>query len=121
MELRPNRIKRKIANGEIAVIVSGLTHPDDIDAVGPIGFELPRNLACRLDIAQRPDRRVSRGEVDHIGLAALAAQPVCVGIKRGIGGRFVFAFREVVDGCPQQLVQQNVARGAERSSDRQWP
>lgn len=39
MELRPNRIKRKIANGEIATIVSGLTHPDDIDAIGTIGFD----------------------------------------------------------------------------------
>ena len=39
MRLRPNRIKRKLANGEIAIIVNGLTHPDDIDAVGPVGFD----------------------------------------------------------------------------------
>lgn len=39
MQLRSNRIKRKLANGEIAVIVSGLTHPDDIDAIGPVGFD----------------------------------------------------------------------------------
>ncbi len=39
MELRPNRIKRKLAAGEVAVIVSGLTHPDDIDAIGPLGFD----------------------------------------------------------------------------------
>lgn len=39
MELRPNRIKRKLAAGETAVIVSGMTHPDDIDAVGPLGFD----------------------------------------------------------------------------------
>ncbi len=39
MELRPNRIKRKLAKGEVAVIVAGMTHPDDIDAVGPIGFD----------------------------------------------------------------------------------
>lgn len=39
MELRENRIKRKLANGEIATIISGITHPDDIDAVGPVGFD----------------------------------------------------------------------------------
>ncbi len=39
MELRPNRIKRKLANGEVAVVVSGMTHPDDIDALGPVGFD----------------------------------------------------------------------------------
>lgn len=39
MELRQNRIKRKLANGEVAMIVAGMTHPDDIDAVGPIGFD----------------------------------------------------------------------------------
>ncbi len=39
MQLRSNRIKKKLANGEIAVIISGITHPDDIDAVGPIGFD----------------------------------------------------------------------------------
>ena len=39
MELRQNRIKRKLANGETAIIISGITHPDDIDAVGPVGFD----------------------------------------------------------------------------------
>ena len=39
MNLRPNRIKRKLAAGEVAVIVSGMTHPDDIDAVGTMGFD----------------------------------------------------------------------------------
>ena len=39
MNLRQNRIKHKLANGEVATIVSGLTHPDDIDAIGPIGFD----------------------------------------------------------------------------------
>ncbi|GIT48042.1 MAG: hypothetical protein Ct9H300mP13_8380 [Gammaproteobacteria bacterium] len=28
MELRPNRIKRKLANNENAVVVSGPTHPE---------------------------------------------------------------------------------------------
>ncbi len=36
MEIRPNRIKDKLAAGEIATIVGGMTHPDDIDAFGPI-------------------------------------------------------------------------------------
>ena len=39
MELRPNRIKRKLADGDCAYIVSGITHPDDIDAFGPNGFD----------------------------------------------------------------------------------
>ena len=39
MELRPNRIKRKLANNENAVVVSGPTHPDDIDAFGPSGVD----------------------------------------------------------------------------------
>ena len=39
MELRVNRAKQKLANGEIVTIVSGITHPDDIDAVGPLGFD----------------------------------------------------------------------------------
>tara|TARA_B100000470_G_scaffold212639_1_gene192475 strand:+ start:375 stop:1127 length:753 start_codon:yes stop_codon:yes gene_type:complete len=39
LELRVNRAKQKLANGEIVTIVSGITHPDDIDAVGPLGFD----------------------------------------------------------------------------------
>ena len=32
MSLRPNRVKRKLAAGEIACLAVGPTHPDDIDA-----------------------------------------------------------------------------------------
>ena len=39
MELRTNRAKQKLANGEVVTIVSGITHPDDIDAVGALGFD----------------------------------------------------------------------------------
>ncbi len=39
MKLRPNRAKQKLANGEVVTIVSGITHPDDIDAVGPLDFD----------------------------------------------------------------------------------
>jgi 4-hydroxy-2-oxoheptanedioate aldolase len=39
VELRTNRAKQKLANGEIVTIVSGITHADDIDAVGPLGFD----------------------------------------------------------------------------------
>jgi 4-hydroxy-2-oxoheptanedioate aldolase len=39
MELRPNRVKRKLANNENVVVVSGPTHPDDIDAFGPSGVD----------------------------------------------------------------------------------
>ena len=36
MTLRPNTAKQKIDNGELAIVVGGMTHPDDIDAFGPI-------------------------------------------------------------------------------------
>ncbi len=39
MELRPNRVKRKLATGDIAYIAVGMTDPDDIDAFGPCGFD----------------------------------------------------------------------------------
>jgi 4-hydroxy-2-oxoheptanedioate aldolase len=39
MKIRPNRIKHKLAEGGTAYVISGFTHPDDIDAFGPIGFD----------------------------------------------------------------------------------
>jgi len=39
MELRPNRVRQKLAAGEPAFVVGGVTHADDIDALGPIGFD----------------------------------------------------------------------------------
>ena len=36
MDLRKNRIKQTLAAGQVATVVSGITHPDDIDAFGPI-------------------------------------------------------------------------------------
>jgi 4-hydroxy-2-oxoheptanedioate aldolase len=39
MELRINRAKQKLCNDEIVIIVGGITHPDDIDEVGPLGFD----------------------------------------------------------------------------------
>ena len=39
MTIRPNRVKRKLADGGIACVIAGLTHPDDIDAFGPTGFD----------------------------------------------------------------------------------
>jgi 4-hydroxy-2-oxoheptanedioate aldolase len=39
MEIRPNRIKRKLANGESALIASGLDSGDMIDIFGPMGFD----------------------------------------------------------------------------------
>ena len=36
MELRKNRIKQRLAAGEVATVVSGITHPDDIDTFGAI-------------------------------------------------------------------------------------
>ena len=39
MAIRPNRVKQKLAAGDIACVVSGFTHPDDIDSFGPNGFD----------------------------------------------------------------------------------
>jgi 2-keto-3-deoxy-L-rhamnonate aldolase RhmA len=39
VELRKNRVKRKLANDQVAVVAAGFTHPDDIDAFGPVGFD----------------------------------------------------------------------------------
>ena len=39
MEIRPNRIKQKLADGEHAYIIGGLTNADDIDAFGPNGYD----------------------------------------------------------------------------------
>ena len=39
MKLRPNRVKQKLASGQLAYVAGGLTHPDDIDSFGPVGFD----------------------------------------------------------------------------------
>ncbi len=39
MQIRPNRIKHKLAEGGIVYVASGFTHSDDIDAFGPAGFD----------------------------------------------------------------------------------
>jgi 4-hydroxy-2-oxoheptanedioate aldolase len=36
MELRKNRIKHKLSDGQVATVVSGITHPNDIDSFGAI-------------------------------------------------------------------------------------
>ncbi len=36
MSLRPNRVKEKLAAGEVATVIGGLSDPDAIDAFGPI-------------------------------------------------------------------------------------
>ena len=39
MEIRPNRVKQKLADGDLAYVISGLTSSDDIDTFGPNGFD----------------------------------------------------------------------------------
>ena len=39
MEIRPNRVKQKLAAGELAYVIAGLTNADDIDLFGPNGFD----------------------------------------------------------------------------------
>jgi 4-hydroxy-2-oxoheptanedioate aldolase len=39
VNIRPNRIKQKLANGELAFILSGAANADTIDQLGPIGAD----------------------------------------------------------------------------------
>ena len=39
MEIRPNSVKQKLADGDLAYVISGLTSADDIDIFGPNGFD----------------------------------------------------------------------------------
>ena len=39
MTIRPNRVKQKLAAGDLAFVISGLTSADDIDAFGPNGYD----------------------------------------------------------------------------------
>ena len=39
MNIRPNRIKQKLAAGEVATILSGAANADQIDQLGPIGAD----------------------------------------------------------------------------------
>ncbi len=39
MEIRPNRVRKKMDAGEPAFVCSGFTHADDIDSFGPNGFD----------------------------------------------------------------------------------
>ena len=38
-ELRPNRVKRKLDNGEVALLVQGELTPDMVEFFGPMGFD----------------------------------------------------------------------------------
>ncbi len=38
-DLRPNRVKRKLADGEVALIVQGELTPDMVEFFGPLGFD----------------------------------------------------------------------------------
>lgn len=39
MDIRPNRVKQKLAAGDLAYIIAGLTNADDIDIFGPNGYD----------------------------------------------------------------------------------
>ena len=39
MEVRPNRVKQKLASGQSVHVVSGLDDPNSIDQFGPVGFD----------------------------------------------------------------------------------
>ena len=39
MNIRPNRVKRKLDEGEIAIVANGFDRADDVDAFGPSGFD----------------------------------------------------------------------------------
>ncbi len=38
-EIRPNRVKRKLAEGGVATVPAGVNTPDMIDEMGPLGFD----------------------------------------------------------------------------------
>ncbi|HJO83370.1 MAG: aldolase/citrate lyase family protein [SAR202 cluster bacterium] len=38
-QIRENKVKRKLERGEIAVVLAGLTTPDLLDSMGPLGFD----------------------------------------------------------------------------------
>ena len=39
MKIRQNRVKQKLADGDLAFVISGLTSADDIDTFGPNGYD----------------------------------------------------------------------------------
>jgi 4-hydroxy-2-oxoheptanedioate aldolase len=39
MDIRPNRVKQRLAAGEVATIVAGTNDPDLIDQLGPLGMD----------------------------------------------------------------------------------
>ena len=39
MKIRQNRVKQKLADGDLAYVISGLTSADDIDTFGPNGYD----------------------------------------------------------------------------------
>ena len=39
MDIRPNRVKQKLAAGDLAYVIAGLTNADDIDIFGPNGYD----------------------------------------------------------------------------------
>lgn len=39
MDIRPNRVKQKLAGGENVYVISGLGSPDEIDQFGTVGFD----------------------------------------------------------------------------------
>ena len=39
MQIRSNQIKQKLADGDLAYVISGLTNADDIDIFGPNGYD----------------------------------------------------------------------------------
>ena len=38
-QMRPNKVKQKLQNGELALVTGGLNHADDIEQFGPAGFD----------------------------------------------------------------------------------
>jgi 2-keto-3-deoxy-L-rhamnonate aldolase RhmA len=39
VQIRPNRVKEKLAAGERAYVIGGVNGADDIDQFGPVGFD----------------------------------------------------------------------------------
>jgi hypothetical protein len=74
--------------------------------------ELRQQLLGAAHVAQRPERRMAGGEVDHIGPAALRAQTVGQRLQRRVGAGFVLAMRIGVQRGAEQPLDQHIARAA---------
>ena len=84
---------------------------DPVDGLPPLG-QLRQKLARALHIADRPDRRIGRGQVDDVRTAALCPDSVRQVLQRPVGGGLVLALGKGVQLGADDLVEQHIAVAA---------